>query len=94
MKKIALALVAAGLFAGTAGAAFADRVDVPGVGYAATGDDAGGDTLYLEGNNDNGLGPLSGFVQVQGDGGACADDNGSKDNGDATPDSSSPTCTP
>ena len=90
MKKLALAFAAATMLAGTAGAAFADKVEVPGVGSVTVNED--GDVIYADGNADNGLGPLTGFIQVKASGGACADDNGSKDNGDDTPDSASPTC--
>ncbi|HUS61317.1 MAG TPA: hypothetical protein VMY34_03910 [Acidimicrobiales bacterium] len=92
MKKLALALAAAALFVGPAAAALAETVTVPGVGFITTDDP--GYVLVAEGDDNNGLGPLSGFISVRGDGQVCADDNGHAVNGDATddPDSASPTC--
>ena len=94
MKKLLVAVAATAVLTGTAGAALADRVTVPGVGYVSNSEP--GYALVAEGDNGNGLGPLSGFISVSSGGRVCADDNGSPDDGDASngPESSSPTCTP
>lgn len=90
MKKIAA--MTAVLALGVSGSAFAERVDVPGVGYVST--DEAGYQAVADGNSDNGLGPLSGFISVSNGNQVCADDNGGPDDGDSTngAESSSPTC--
>ncbi len=68
---------------GLGGQVSAECTVVDGVGTLC---DEGG-VVTAEGYDDNGLGPLSGFVQVDtNNGSACADDNGN------TEESESPTC--
>lgn len=88
MKKLAALLFAGAAVLGSASVATADPIVIPGVGYAQVNE--GGYVLLAEGNDNNGLGPLSGFISVTTGGKACADDHGNAGpNG-----SSSPTCTP
>lgn len=84
MKKL-IALSAAAVMS-IAAVSFADPIaEVPGVGTVSEGD---GWVVLAEGNDDNGLGPLSGFAGVTDGGQVCADDNGNAE------ESESPTCAP
>ncbi|HVE95267.1 MAG TPA: hypothetical protein VNB24_10115 [Acidimicrobiales bacterium] len=84
MKKLMLILAAAGAIASVGSAAQADHVVVPGVGTVHTD---GSSYVHAEGNDDNGLGPLSGFIYAS-TSRVCADDNGNYAA------SASPTCVP
>lgn len=89
MKKLALALAATAMLAGTASAALADPVSTP-IGTVAVNE--GGDLVYADGYDTNPT-PIGGFIQVKSSGQVCADDNGAKDDPSTPePESSSPTC--